>query len=191
MAATPERLSISDAVEEILKRQRRAAAASQAEGGRPARVRPRPVQPDAGTGVRYGALYAPPLADLAGLRRQQAAFARTGRDLDRRNSWMAIPALAPFALPAADGIAALALRAVARGASPKHSFDLPELEAWQRNSRQPGTSLDRDAKTALREAGRDRIAQANRIRASQMGAEVHHSDPLEWALTCPLPDPAI
>jgi hypothetical protein len=93
MAGTPTRLSISDATEEILKRQRAASGG----GVPPAQSRSGPAQSEAQAGMHYGALYAPPPDDVAELRRQQAAFARTTQDLDRRNSWMAIPALAPLA----------------------------------------------------------------------------------------------
>ncbi len=105
MAGTPPWLSIRDAVDEILKRQR--TGASPQPSPVPAPIAP--AQPDDGSGVHYGALYAPPPGDLAELRRQQAAFAQTTQDLDRQNSWMAIPALGPAAavggLEAAAGIA--------------------------------------------------------------------------------------
>lgn len=65
-----------------------------------------PVRPDSAAsrspnqepGIRYGALYAPPPDDLAELRRQQAAFADVAREIDKQNSWFAIPALAPEAV---------------------------------------------------------------------------------------------
>jgi hypothetical protein len=50
-------------------------------------------------GFRYGQLYAPPIDDLTELRRQQADFARTRREIAWRNSWLAVPALAPVAAP--------------------------------------------------------------------------------------------
>ena len=67
-------------------------------------VRPSPGSPPAtyaSTGgqsqIAYGALRAPAPSDqeLADLRRQQAAFANTARQIDIRNSWFAAPALAP------------------------------------------------------------------------------------------------
>jgi hypothetical protein len=47
--------------------------------------------------ITYGALRAPAPSDqeLAELRRQQAAFSNTARQIDIRNSWFAAPALAP------------------------------------------------------------------------------------------------
>lgn len=183
MAATPARLSISDAVEEILKRQRTATASSAPTI--PAVVTRRlPIQP-----AQAPAPYAPEPDDLAELRRQQAEFGRTVQDLDRQNSWMAIPALAPLALPALEGIGALGLRAAATRLLPEAPFDLPELEAWQRNSRQPGAPLDLRAKTALRDMARRTIERTDGVPASELGAQVHHSEPLEWAHLKPGADP--
>jgi hypothetical protein len=62
-------------------------------------------------GTWYGSLYAPPPEDVADLRRQQADFARTTREIDKQNSWLAIPALAPAGLALGlEGAAALAAR---------------------------------------------------------------------------------
>ena len=44
-------------------------------------------------------------------------------------------------------------------------------------------------KDALRGAARTRFARANGVSASEMQAEVHHSDPLEWAHLKPDADP--
>jgi len=54
-------------------------------------------QPRAGQAIAYGALRAPAPSDqeLAELRRQQAAFGNTTRQIDIHNSWFAVPALAP------------------------------------------------------------------------------------------------
>jgi hypothetical protein len=54
-------------------------------------------QPGADQTLAYGALRAPAPSDqdLAELRRQQAAFANTTRQIDIHNSWFAVPALAP------------------------------------------------------------------------------------------------
>jgi len=54
-------------------------------------------QPRANPTIAYGALRAPAPTDqeLAELRRQQAAFANTARQIDIHNSWFAVPALAP------------------------------------------------------------------------------------------------
>jgi hypothetical protein len=185
MAATPARLSISDAVEEILKRQRTAAAPAPA-AVRAGFVQPAPTQT---AGIQYGALHAPPPDDILDLRRQQAAFGQTTQELDRQNSWMAIPALAPLALPAIEGIGALGLRAAATRFLPEAPLDLPELEPWQRNSRQPGAPLDGRAKIALWDKARKTIARTDGVPASELGAQVHHSEPLEWAHLKPGADP--
>ena len=44
-------------------------------------------------------------------------------------------------------------------------------------------------KNALRGAARTKFARANGVSASEMKAEVHHSDPLEWAHIKPDADP--
>lgn len=62
-------------------------------------------------GIRYGSLYAraPTPAELAELRRQQAEFDRTVRQIDKQNSWMLVPSLAPIAaVVGAEAVAALA-----------------------------------------------------------------------------------
>jgi len=70
-----------------------------------------PSQRSREAGSRYGSLYAPPPGDLAELRRQQAEFARTTRDISKQNSWMAIPALAPAAVVLGlEGAGAIAAR---------------------------------------------------------------------------------
>lgn len=62
-------------------------------------------------GTRYGGLYAPPPDDLAELRRQQAEFSRATREIDKQNSWFAIPALAPAAVVLGlEGAGAIAAR---------------------------------------------------------------------------------
>jgi hypothetical protein len=69
-------------------------AISAVQPGRP----PMPaIQPGADRAITYGALRAPAPSDqdLAELRRQQAAFANTTRQIDIHNSWFAVPALAP------------------------------------------------------------------------------------------------
>lgn len=45
----------------------------------------------------FDRMYLPPAEDVEDLRRQQAAFKATERQIDRQNSWIAVPALAPFA----------------------------------------------------------------------------------------------
>lgn len=62
---------------------------------------PRPTS--ASSAISYGALRAPVASptELAELRRQQAAFGKVVRDTSNRNSWLAVPALAPVAVVAA------------------------------------------------------------------------------------------
>jgi hypothetical protein len=100
MAGSQARLSIQGATDEILRR-----------------VSARAAQPQSGAaGVRYGQLYAPQPNDLEQLPRQQAAFRETAEELDRRNSWMAIPAVAPaVAVLGLEGAAALAARLMGGG----------------------------------------------------------------------------
>jgi len=146
-------------------------------------------QPGRQAGSRYGNLYAPPPSDLAELRRQQAEFARTTREISNQNSWMAVPALAPAAVVLGlGGVSALGPGAVgSEGAAGPLSF--LGREAWQRGAQKAGQALDDVAKTALRKAGRAKYARANNIPAKKMQAEVHHSDPLEWAHLKPNADP--
>lgn len=61
---------------------------------------PRTEHPDAGGMISYGALHAhgPSPEELADLRRQQAEFGKVTRDIDVKNSWLAVPALAPAAV---------------------------------------------------------------------------------------------
>lgn len=68
-------------------------------GGRPEPRSPHPTYANNGgqSQIAYGALRAPAPSDqeLADLRRKQAAFADTTRQIDIDNSWFAVPALAP------------------------------------------------------------------------------------------------
>lgn len=146
-------------------------------------------QPGREAGSRYGNLYAPPPRDLAGLRRQQAEHARITREISNQNSWLAIPALAPAAVVLGLG----ATSALGTGALGSEAATAPlsflEREAWQRGAQKAAQALDDVAKTALRKAARAKYARANNIGAKKMQAEVHHSDPLEWAHLKPNADP--
>lgn len=68
-------------------------------GGRPEPRSPPPTYANNGgqSQIAYGALRAPAPSDqeLAELRRQQATFGDTTRQIDIQNSWFAVPALAP------------------------------------------------------------------------------------------------
>lgn len=170
MAASQARLSIQGATDEILRRQRAAAASE---------------------GARYGHLQAPPSGDMAEFRRQQAEFARTRSQLDRQNSWLAIPALAPAAaVLALEGVGLLAARgAVAGAGGARQPLSLLEREPWWRSPPPAREPLGRSVK-AIREEGRNVWARANKnVPASKLDAQVHHSDPLQWAHLKPKADP--
>lgn len=165
MAANQGWLDVQGAVDEILRR-RGTTPDSQAGSG----------------GTRYGRLYAPPPENLAALRRQQAEFGRVAEDLDRRNSWMAIPALAPLLpVPGAETAAILGARGAAAGAGAANPpLYLRGREPWP---------LDRTAKEALWKQARKVWARANNTEASKLDAQVHHRDLLEWAHLKPEADP--
>jgi len=93
MAGNPAWLSLRDAIDEIREQQSPTTVWRSDHG----RARSGPAHPRDEAGVHYGALHAPPLGDVVDLRRQQAQFAQTTRDLDWQNGWLAIPALAPLA----------------------------------------------------------------------------------------------
>jgi hypothetical protein len=122
-------------------------------GHRPAAApRPRTDQP-----LAYGALRAPAPSDheLAELRRQQAAFADTTRNIDLQNSWFAAPVLAaPLAVMGLEGAAAWA----ARSALPKAEqavLQFVEREPYLRVGDNWATRAGRRAHAALKE----RLAQ--------------------------------
>lgn len=136
-------------------------------------------------GASYGQLYAP-AADVTELRRQQAEFARTRRDIAWQNSWLAAPALAPVVAPALlEGAAILAQGARTAPGLPG-PLNLPNREAWQRAVRR---AYNRDERNRLRDLARSAFERANGISAGKMQAEVHHSDPLQWAHLKPEADP--
>jgi hypothetical protein len=126
---------------------------------------------------------------LATLRQQQAHFKQTQLDpMDKQNSWMAAIALAPAAFLGADLPAAFGL-----GSSTEPAVgltDFPELDSWLAQiEKQIARPLTTAEKNALRELGRQRWAQANGTWARDLGADVHHEDPLEWAHLNPEADP--
>ena len=85
--------------------------------------------------------------------------------------------------------AAPAVRVVESGM--KAPLNFLEREAWQGGPavEQAARSLSDAAKAALRRQARDRFAQASGISASEIGAKVHHSKPLEYAHLEPAADP--
>ena len=126
--------------------------------------------------------------EMAKLRREQAAFKEVVREESRRNSWMAIPALAPAAaVLAAEGAGLLAAR-IAGPQVARAPLSFLEREAGLA-AKPPAQALSTAEKQAIREAGRETLARANGISAAEMKAEVHHSRPLEWAHLFPKADP--
>lgn len=132
----------------------------------------------------------PGVSSLADLRKQQAHFGQVRNSLDSQNSGMAWATL----LPAAVGLGAAAAPALGIGggdsAATYAATDFPELEAWQTQlEKQLGRALTTGEKNALRNIARARWQQANGVRASDLGAQVHHDGPLEWAHVQPNTDP--
>ncbi|MFL5296517.1 MAG: hypothetical protein ACJ798_09070 [Phenylobacterium sp.] len=163
----------------------RAPAAGPVYPSAPARVSP-PAQT-----IAYGALRAPAPSDqeLAELRRQQAAFSDTARKIDLQNSWLAVPALAPALVAMGLGAAGEWATGEIAPEAGQAVANFVDREAWQRGAQKAAQALSDAEKNALRAAGRAKFARANGISASDMQAEVHHSDPLEWAHLKPNADP--
>lgn len=150
----------------------------------PARAAPRPTQED----------------EMAKLRREQAAFKDVVREESGRNWWMAIPALAPMAVPLlAEGAGLLAAR-VATSPIKNAPLNFAEREIGlvpkpaprptPPSRPAPGSqALSTAEKGVIRQAGRDRLARANGMSAAEMEARVHHSRPLEYAHVFPKADP--
>ena len=145
----------------------------------------------AGGVITYGALRAPAPSDqdLAELRRQQAAFANTTRQIDIHNSWFAVPALAPAVVALGLGAAGEWATGEVAPAAGRAVANFVDREAWQRGAQKAAQALSDAEKNAFRAAARAKYTRANGISASEMQAEVHHSDPLEWAHLKPNADP--
>ena len=110
-----------------------------------------------GPRIAYGTLRAnaPSDQELAELRRQQAAFANTARQIDIQNSWLAAPVLAaPLAAMGLEGIGALAGRALVRPAE-EAVLNFFEREPYLRVGDNWATRAGRRAHDALKE----RVAQ--------------------------------
>lgn len=92
-------------------------------------------------------------------------------------SRIALPGVAPAA------------RAIGNGL--ERPLNFLEREAWQGKAAvdQTARGLWKAAEPAVRRAARNRFAQANGIFASEMGGQVHHSWPLEYAHLMPDADP--
>lgn len=133
------------------------------------------------------------------LRREQAAFKAVVREESGRNWWMAIPALAPMAVPLlAEGAGLLAGRLVASRLNPA-PLTLPGLEpglparpppARTNLPRPPAAKPRPDAEEeALRREARKIYARANGGRASDWQAQVHHRIALRFRQIFPNADP--
>jgi hypothetical protein len=122
--------------------------------------------------------------DLEELRREQAAFKDVVRAESRRNSWMAIPALAPIAVPLlAEGVSLLTGRVAA---SQLNRLVTNRLGQEAASVPSPLTEIERNV---IRAAARKRIAQANGAPASKLDGEVHHRVALRFAHLFPNADP--
>lgn len=138
-----------------------------------------PAPPGSGISAAFGGV--PPISpsDEADLRQRQADFAKAARDIDVQNSWFAVPALAPEFVASLLDLAGAAGGAAIGSQFERSPLHFLEHEPWQRPP--VGPPLNTGAKTALRSQARDIYAQAYGIAAKQMGAQVHHSMPLQWA----------
>lgn len=164
--------------------------------GRSSAAPPSQARAQSAAGTRYGSLYAPSPDNLAELRRQQAEFTATRREVADQNSWMAVPALAPVVVPLlAWGAGLLAARVAA---SPSRNAPLSFAEREIGLVRKPPVSarpspgsqaLSTAEKGVIRQGGRERLARANGISAAEMEARIHHSRPLEYAHVFPKADP--
>lgn len=122
--------------------------------------------------------------ELVKLRREQAAFKEVVRAESLRNSWMAVPALAPIAVPIlAEGVSLLTGRLAASQLKRLATNQLGEQAARVPS---PLTEIERNV---VRAAARKRIAQANGTPASSIDGEVHHRVALRFAHLFPNADP--
>jgi hypothetical protein len=112
-----------------------------------------PAVRDGGGTVEYGALRAnlPSVQEMAELRRQQAEFAKTTRQIDLQNSWFAAPVLAaPLAVMGLEGAGAWAARAAGQEAK-QGVVNFIEREPYLRVGDNWATRAGRRAHAALRE----------------------------------------
>jgi hypothetical protein len=121
---------------------------------------------------------------LQALRQQQGHFGQVRNKLDIQNAPYALPALLPAALLALEVPAALGIRGlVSAGAK---AFDFPELDPWQ----VPAAPEAESSGSFPYAAGRARLARANGgVSARDMGAQLHHSLPVEHSDIFPNADP--
>lgn len=155
-----------------------------------AQVRPVAYRPTSTPGSATSAATAAPRPtqedDMAKLRREQAAFKDVVREESGRNWWMAIPALAPMAVPLlAEGAGLLAARvATSPIKNAPLSFAEREIGLVPKPAPRPtppprpapgSQALSTAEKGVIRQAGRDRLARANGMSAAEMEARAHHS----------------
>ena len=186
---------------EVDGRGRDAEAAGHAAYGRAARTgvpfsAPRPSDVITVGARRLAAPRPTPSDDFNEFRRQQAEFTKLQHEEQRRNAWLAVPALAPVAVAMGlEGLGWGASRALGRAAWQNPKGSPPDLPAGQALKpvasaiKNVENSLSEEAKNALRAAARSRFERANGISASRMNAEIHHSDPLEFSYLKPKADP--
>ena len=128
------------------------------------------------------------LGDLTDLRRQQAQFQNTLNDLDRRNRWLAIPALAPAAavvgLEAAEGLLGPSRIDQLATAHPRHDIFMQScrevlgLEITTKaapNGKIAGFYLDEDNFVTLDQMG-DGVAEMVRSGAQRRGRPRRRGD---------------
>ena len=114
-------------------------------------VRTAPVAPLA---VR---MYRPPAADLAELRREQAAFQETKRAISRDNAWMGVPALAPVAVVAGLGAAGAVATRLAPAAIKRVPFQFTKKDPYLRVGDNWATRIGRRAHAELRKRVEEKL----------------------------------
>lgn len=136
-------------------------------------------------GTRYGSLYAPPPDDVAELRRQQAEFRATRREIADQNSWMSVPALAPVAVGLGLGGAAAAAASLV-GPTARHApLVLKRLFIFPRGGDSPAAAAGRRAHAALKERvnakpgwdGEKNIVTKHGVRRPDVQAPPRKGDP--------------
>lgn len=148
-----------------------------------ATIAPRPTQED----------------EMTKLRRKQAAFKDVVREESGRNWWMAIPALAPMAVPLmAEGAALLTGRLAASqlnraplnllGREPGLAPKPPPARPGPAARPSPKPPADAEER-AIRRAARERYARAYGGRASDWAGQVHHRVALRFRKLFPNTDP--
>jgi len=137
--------------------------------------------------------------EMTRLRREQAAFKEIVREESSRNIWMAIPALAPLAVPLlSEGAALLAGRLAAPQIRPSPMNFLQQEAGLAlkpplarpspvvRPSPKPRAEVEENA---IRRAARERYARAYGGRASDWAGQVHHRVALRFRELFPNADP--